>query len=76
MTKYYVTMTWHDWPEGGSFGTVVEAQSYADAETLCREEMAACYGETIEETVDPEDYDWHTVDCFEIEEFIKQHAQV
>lgn len=32
--KFYVTLTWHDWSEGGSYGTVVEAESYEDAEQL------------------------------------------
>jgi hypothetical protein len=85
MTIYYVTMTWHDWPEGGSFGTVVEAQSYADAETLCRDEMASTYAAdndaddyhlSKEEVIEGYSHDWHLVDCFDLEEFIKQHAQV
>lgn len=81
MTKYYVTMTWHDWPEGGSYGTVVEAQSYADAETLCREEMAASYAQdyddyTGEQVFAVYGHHWHLVDCLDLEEFIKQHAKV
>lgn len=76
MPKFYVTMTWHDWPEGGSYGTVVEAKSYAHAETLCRQEMAASYGQDIEEEVDPEDYsdEWHLVDCFLVDDFLKEHG--
>jgi hypothetical protein len=84
MTKYYVTMTWHDWPEGGSFGTVVEAQSYADAETLCREEMASTYAAdndaddyhlSKEEVIAGYSHEWHLVDCLDLEEFIKQHSK-
>jgi hypothetical protein len=72
MTKrFYVTMTWHDWPEGGSYGTVVEARDHAEAVSLCEQEMAASYGEAIDEKVDPHDYDWHLVDCFDLDEFIE-----
>lgn len=49
--------------------TVVEAQSYA--ETLCIEVMAKSYFENFDE----EYYDWYRVDCFDLEGFIKQHAQ-
>jgi hypothetical protein len=75
MTRFYVTMTWHDWPEGGSYGTVVTASNYIEAEALCRAEMAECYGEAIDEKVDPSDYDWHVVDCFNLDDFIKKHTE-
>ena len=81
MTKYYVTMTWHDWPEGGSYGTVVEALCYADAETLCREEMAASLAsnydkgdQNIPYILNDEGRNWHLVDCFEVDLFIKNHS--
>lgn len=38
--RFYVTLTWDDWPEGGSFGTVVEATNAEEAEELARDEMA------------------------------------
>lgn len=82
MTRFYVSMTWHDWPEGGSYGTVVEALCYADAETLCRAEMAAIEGnffdgeDPAQQALDAYSHEWHLVDCFDLEEFIKEHAKV
>lgn len=52
MPRYYVSMTWDDWPEGGSYGTVVEAESHEAAETAVRWMMAES---RAEETVDVED---------------------
>ena len=78
--RFYVTMTWDDWPEGGSFGTIVEAEDYSDAEDACRLEMA-------ETRFDPEIHDsesevlasygdeWFVVDCFPLDEFIKEHTK-
>lgn len=54
MKRFYVTATWHDWPEGGSFGTIVEVSEQdtqlsgfppgfgcaIGAERMCHEEMA------------------------------------
>lgn len=67
MNNFYVTLTWHDWPEGGSYGTVVDAESYAQAEELARAEMRAIY------TEDSDGYEdqWHLVDCFKVEDFPK-----
>lgn len=48
MPKFYVTMTWHDFPEGGSYGNTVTADSYEDAEELIKLEMA-------ETMADPDD---------------------
>ncbi len=80
MTKrFYVTMTWHDWPEGGSYGTVVEAKDYAEAEDLCRAEMREAYADEVGEDFDDDylderDANWHLVDCFDLDEFIKNHS--
>lgn len=41
MPRFYVTMTWDDWPEGGSYGTVVEAPDHETATEMVRREMAA-----------------------------------
>ena len=43
--RFYVTLTWHDFPEGGSFGTIVEAKEHNEAENKAREEMAQAYTE-------------------------------
>ncbi len=81
MIRYYVTMTWDNFPEGGSFGTVVDAENTDDAEHLCRMEMAearlAEYDDDSPETLysilsDYED-EWHVVDCFDLDEFIERH---
>lgn len=80
--RYYVTATWDDWPEGGSYGTVVEAASVEEAEALCRQEMA----ESRVEPGDDDDYDaefylatygedWEVVDCFPLDEFIARHSK-
>jgi len=79
MTRFYVTLTWHDWPEGGSYGTIVEAESYAEAEQLTREEMRASYAE--ESDYDDDNYlddlsrNWHVVDCFNLDDFIKRYKE-
>lgn len=48
MTRYYVTLTWDNWPEGGSYGEVVEAETHDEAETIVRRMMAASRAEDIE----------------------------
>lgn len=78
--KFYVTLTWHDWPEGGSFGTVVEAKDYEEAETLARAEMRATLaeegdGEYDDDYLDDRDHNWHLVDCFKVADFIKRHNE-
>lgn len=82
MTRFYVTKTWHDWPEGGSYGTVVEANDFAEAEALCEAEMAQSYAEFFDDEEDPVEYareaygqEWHTVDCFNLDEFIENHQR-
>ena len=69
MPKFYVTMTWHDWPEGGSYGTVVEAKDHDEAHRLTLEEMATSYGEECGTDIVHEDYDWFLVDCFKLSDF-------
>lgn len=54
LQRYYVTMTWDDWPEGGSYGTVVEATSYQEAEEKCRDEMSVSRSEDSD--FDPEQW--------------------
>lgn len=78
MTRFYVTMTWHDWPEGGSYGTIVEAESYAEAEHLCHVEMAQSYAADIDgdPSVVLQEYsnNWHVVDCFDLDDFINRYG--
>jgi hypothetical protein len=84
--RFYVTMTWDDFPEGGSYGTVVEAKDHEQAERFCRLEMAASRCEqqsgdlddnddeqSIEEFLDEYDAEWHLIDCFDLDEFIQNH---
>lgn len=77
--KFYVTKTWHDFPDGGSYGAVVEADSFTEAERRLMLEMAK--ERTSEFAVDEEEGsvaywmeaysgEWHTVDCFVIQSFI------
>lgn len=79
--RFYVTMTWDNWPEGGSFGTVVEASDQAEAEDLCRQEMAAHRAEESADEGEDADYylsayggEWHVVDCFLLDDFIARHS--
>lgn len=77
--RYYVTKTWHDFPEGGSFGTVVEADSPEQAQQFCNNEMAATYADSYLDVGDGLDVaaehggDWHTIDCFDLDAFIERH---
>lgn len=86
MPRFYVTKTWHDWPEGGSCGEVVEADDHAMAEHAMLEIMASYYAD--DGGFEPDDWDvedsadivpaimkahgdeWHTVDCFNLDEAI------
>ena len=81
LETYYVTLTWHDFPEGGSFGTLVKAKNHIEAEELARVEMADAY--TKDDEVEEEDYlnhlanmvesywdKWGLIDCWPVEDFI------
>lgn len=75
--RFNVTMTWDDWPSGGSYGTIVEAANYSEAEELCRAEMAACREDenrTAQDVLAEYEHDWHVVDCFPLNDFIKRHT--
>ena len=78
MKRYYCTATWHDFPEGGSFGTVVQADSYANAELACKQEMAETYAADIDEdpdqVFDEYKHSWHMIDCFDVDDFIKRNS--
>ncbi|MCR9254748.1 MAG: hypothetical protein NXI16_01480 [Alphaproteobacteria bacterium] len=78
MTRFYVTMTWDNWPEGGSYGTVVEAENHDQAEELCRQKMAewrADEDQTAKEVRESHEHEWHVVDCFDLDAFIAQHSR-
>lgn len=83
--SYYVTMTWDDWPEGGSYGTVVMADDETQAEAMAIMEMAQSRAEECEREPDDEASDiiwwledraanWHVVDCFPLDDFITMHS--
>ncbi len=64
MTRFTVTMTWDDFPEGGSYGTTIEAESHEEAERLVRQEMAENRagdfmepGEDLDASLTPEEID-------------------
>jgi hypothetical protein len=89
MTRYYVTVTWDNWPEGGSCGEVIEAETY---EAAC-DRMFDIMANYRAEDADPEDYEvetveqlpaairacyedeWHIVDCYDLDEHIANHAR-
>lgn len=41
--QWYVSMTWHNFPEGGTFATVVSARDDKQAKYLALHEMASSY---------------------------------
>jgi hypothetical protein len=66
LTRYYVTMTWDDWPEGGSYGDIVWASGYDDAEKQVVAGMIESRGD------DTYQLEWHIVDCFPLDDFIQR----
>lgn len=75
MTQYYVTLTWHNWPEGGSYGTIVEAPHALAAEDHARLEMQQTYEEQYDTSAEDIRNEWYLVDCFDVSEFIKEHTK-
>lgn len=73
--RFYVTLTWEDWPECGSFGTIVEADNWDDAEQTARWEMANHHDGDPLETIENIGYNWHLVDCWDLDEFIADKRQ-
>lgn len=66
---YYVCRAWHDFPEGGTYATLVMAASDDEAGRACLEEMAVNYidpdeGPTVEDWCDEWMDDCHVIDCF------------
>lgn len=80
MPRFYVSMTWEDWPEGGSFVGTTEAASDEEAVSKVMDAMALARTEGMDgELATPEYWlleygeDWELVDCFNIDEFIEEH---
>lgn len=87
MKRFYVTLTWEDWPEGGSYGTVIvdvdnEVQALASAKlemAVSRTEAFKEITEGVEDMATPEYWlenygeAWEVVDCFDLDEFIQRH---
>lgn len=82
--KFYVTLTWDNWPEGGSFGTVVMAEDHDKAIALAKLEMAHArldgyYESEAEVEADAQAMlavlgrEWHVVDCFALNELLDNH---
>jgi hypothetical protein len=84
MSHFYTTLTWDNWPEGGSYGDTVEAANSTEAEAMMRLMMAASRLEEQGGNVDDDDEvqriveeygdDWHLVDCWDVDDFIARHA--
>ena len=79
MPKWYCTFTRHDWPEGGSYGIIVEAPNSLAAEDLASVEMRQTYSEQYDvtdlATLDDLNHEWHLVDCFDLDQFIERHKK-
>lgn len=79
--RWYVTKTWDDWPEGGSFNTIVQADTYGDAEHAAIWEMAQSRADEREDGCDEAyiigiyGHEWHTVDCFTVDGFIQNNRE-
>jgi hypothetical protein len=74
--RFYVSMTWDNWPEGGSYGTVVLADDETSAEYAARWEMAQTRDEFDHpgDAFDALQSEWHVVDCFKIEDAMAHWA--
>jgi len=78
--RWYVTITWDNWPEGGSYSAVVQADDEYDAEHAAHWEMAGtrvdsgAYADEAE-VIEKHSRDWHVVDCFNLDAFIIHHAR-
>jgi hypothetical protein len=75
-------MTWDNFPEGDSYGTVVKAENHLDAENLCRQEMAyhrydgGNTWSSPDEVFESYGDEWHVIDCFDLDHFIVMHTAV
>lgn len=82
MTRFYVTMGWEDFPEGGTYGDVIEAADQDAAIEQCKKDMAACRADGNAEDAEAdaaeilEEYNnnWTNIDCWDVDEFIERHG--
>lgn len=79
---YFVLAAWHDWPEGGTFGTIVEANGYSSAERKCHREMALAEIDSVsadERMTWAEAYsnqdEWTILECWPVRDFIARHIE-
>lgn len=78
--RFYVTMTWEEWPDQGAYTAIVDATDSEDATRTVMHMMAANRGrhdEVLDEDLDAvlEHEDWHVAVCFNIDEFIAEHKK-
>ena len=80
LKRYYVTLTWDDWPDGGSYGSIVKASGPDEAEAMVKWEMAEsraadCDDSDASDMLETYGDDWDCVDCFDLDEFVSRHAK-
>lgn len=81
MRRFYVTLTWDDWPEGGSYGTVVsvpddDPNPYANAEAQAKYEMAESRADEDDDAAYYLEHygdEWEVVDNYDLDEHILMH---
>jgi len=78
MRRYYVTVTWDNFPEGDSFGEITEASNPAEAVENTYASMAATREDedtSADEIRDMFEHEWHVIDCFDLDEFIEMNKR-
>lgn len=82
--KYYIAMTWENWPQCSAYTTVVTALNYEEASKLCMREMLAIIIDEglIDKPAEDADLDvladhqpWYLVDMFALDEFFHIHMK-
>lgn len=80
--RFYVCMTWEEFPAKGCYRAVIEARSKREAAEKCRERMAERravgdaqrnpdIADTAEDILTMYGDDWHSAECREIKAFIE-----
>jgi len=82
MTRFYITMTWHNWPDGGYWGETITAIDQNEAITAAKEKMAeslvnerGCdegedHDTAVAEALSNYADEWMVVDCFDLDIFL------
>lgn len=84
LIRFYVTITWDNFPESGSYGDVVWAKDHRDAEEKVKQNMASVRcegynpadygcsteGQMLRQFHRAHEHDWQVIDCFPLDEFI------